>query len=388
MGIKHQTPRLIIRIPGTIIFQVLIFALALANAVFAAGEADSCVSYTNDVIPSVPWSIHVVKIDRACKNVRFGTTVGGGNVLGMDIVSDQVKRLPAGQGTPLAAINGDFYEKANEYPGRPRDLQIRNGEVLTQPTGHTCFWIDRHGNPQMTNIMSFFRVLWPNGKATPFEMNTERTNGMAVLYTAVLGTSTLTEGGIEYILEQSPGHEWLPLRAGRIYTARVRRVNSAGNSPLDTKTAVLSLSPDLLDRVPPMKPGDTLRLATESVPDLSGAEVAIGGGPALVQDSQVMTWNGWIHMPQPRTALGWNKHYIYLVVVDGRQLDLSLGMTFPHLAKFMLGLGCEPAMNLDGGGSAPLWAFGEVKNSPSEGQERPAPNALVVVNPSPTTAAK
>jgi exopolysaccharide biosynthesis protein len=54
----------------------------------------------------------------------------------------------------------------------------------------------------------------------------------------------------------------------------------------------------------------------------------------------------------------------------------------------MLGLGCEQAMNLDGGGSATLWAFGTVRNSPSEGQERPAPNALVVVNPNPATAAK
>jgi hypothetical protein len=371
-----------------IIFRFLILALALAHVAFAAVEADSCVSYTNEVVPSVPWSIHVVKIDRACKNVRLCTTLGGGNVLGMGIVSDQVKRLSAGQGTPLAAINGDFYEKAKEYPGRPRDLQIRNSEVLTQPTGHTCFWIDSNGNPQMTNIMSRFRVMWPNGKATPFEMNTERTNGMAVLYTAILGNSTLTESGIEYVLEQSPGNEWLPLHAGRIYTARVRRVNSAGNSPLDPQTAVLSISPDLLGRIPPMKPGDTLRLATESVPNLSGVDVAISGGPALVQDSQVMTWNGWIHMPHPRTALGWNKHYIYLVEVDGRQLDLSLGMTLPQLAKYMLDLGCEQAMNLDGGGSATLWAFGTVKNSPSEGLERPAPNALVVVNPNPTTAAK
>ena len=36
-------------------------------------------------------------------------------------------------------------------------------------------------------------------------------------------------------------------------------------------------------------------------------------------------------------------------------------------------------MNFDGGGSATLWAFGMVKNSPSEGEERPAPNALVLL---------
>jgi exopolysaccharide biosynthesis protein len=67
------------------------------------------------------------------------------------------------------------------------------------------------------------------------------------------------------------------------------------------------------------------------------------------------------------------------VVVDGRQLDVSIGMTLPELAEFMLKLGCKEALNLDGGGSATLWAFGAVRNSPSEGQERPACNALVVL---------
>jgi len=68
----------------------------------------------------------------------------------------------------------------------------------------------------------------------------------------------------------------------------------------------------------------------------------------------------------------------------------QLGMTFTQLAKYLRDLGCEQAMNLDGGGSATLWAFGAVKNSPSEGQERAAPNALVVVKPNsnPATAKK
>jgi hypothetical protein len=385
MAIKNRASRLAVWFPETI-FRVLISTLALANVALAAGDADSGVFYTNEVVPSVPWSIHIAKIDRASQNLRFTTTLGGGKVLGMGIVSDQLKTLPAEAGAPIAAINGDFYEKAKAYPGRPRDLQIRNGEVLTQPAGHTCFWIDRNGNPQMTNIFSRFRVIWPNRKSTPFRMNVERTNGTAVLYTAVLGTSTLTEGGLEYVLEQSPGNEWLPLRAGRIYTARVRQITTAGNSPLDAQMAVLSISPGLLAKVPALKPGDTLQLATESIPNLAGVDVAIGGGPSLVRDGRVEKWNGWVHLPQPRTALGWNKKYFFLVEVDGRQLDVSLGMTFTQLAKYMHDLGCEQAMNLDGGGSATLWAFGTVKNSPSEGQERAAPNALVVVKPNSNSA--
>jgi exopolysaccharide biosynthesis protein len=42
-------------------------------------------------------------------------------------------------------------------------------------------------------------------------------------------------------------------------------------------------------------------------------------------------------------------------------------------------LGCEEAMNFDGGGSATFWVLGNVMNSPSEGQERPSANALVLV---------
>ena len=54
-------------------------------------------------------------------------------------------------------------------------------------------------------------------------------------------------------------------------------------------------------------------------------------------------------------------------------------MTFAELADYMIKLGCEEAMNLDGGGSATLWFFGQVVNSPSQGDERGMANALVLI---------
>lgn len=355
-----------------------ILALVWAVAVFGAEKSERYISYTNEVIADVPLSIHVVKVDRANPDLKFYTTLGGGDVLGMGTVTDQLKSFPAELGTPLAAINGDFYEKAKNYPGRPRDVQIRHGEVITHPAGHTSFWIDAQGNPQMTNVYSRFRVVWPNGATTPVGLNVERTNNAAVLYTAVLGSSTLTAGGIEYVLEKKPGCDWLPLRPGKSYPARVARVQTTGNTSLNNQTAVLSLGPGLVASVPALKPGAEVTVILETIPDLSGVEVAIGGGPSLVEGGKVMSWKGWIHLPHPRTAVGWNKRSIFLVEVDGRQLDVSLGMTFSQLAEEMLLLGCEQAMNLDGGGSATLWAFGSLRSSPSEGEERPAPNALVV----------
>jgi hypothetical protein len=365
----------------------------LLSAVFcedasAASKPERFITYTNVVDPKLPMSIHIISVDRSRRDLQFYTTLGGGEVFGMGNVTDQLKAVPSELGTPLAAINGDFYEKAKDYPCRPRDIMIRGGEVLTHPAAHTSFWIDPEGNPQMTNIYSKYRVVWPNGKETPFFMNVERTNDSVVLFTSALGPSTLTKGGSEYVLEGCPGREWLPLRAGGTYEAAVRRVLTEGNTPMNKETAVLSVGPDLLKDVPALKPGDSVRLVFETVPDLSGVDFAIGGGPALVQNGQVMNWKGWIHVPHPRTALGWNKDRIFLVVVDGRQLDVSLGMTFDDLAEFMLKWGCENALNFDGGGSTTLWAFGTVRNSPSEGQERPAPNALVIVRKNSRQAGK
>jgi exopolysaccharide biosynthesis protein len=54
-------------------------------------------------------------------------------------------------------------------------------------------------------------------------------------------------------------------------------------------------------------------------------------------------------------------------------------MTFPELAAYMAKIGCEEAINLDGGGSATIWVYGNVMNNPSEGRPRPGANALVVM---------
>jgi len=337
-------------------------------------------SYTNDVNEDLPLSIHVVRVERAHHDFEFCTTLGKGTTLGMAIVSDQIKALPAECGQPLAAINGDFYEKSEKYLGRPRDVQIHCGEVISTPAGHTCFWMDAHDTPHMTNVFSHFRVIWPDGKFTPIGLNQLREDDAAVLYTSVTGTSTRTTGGFDLILERGTNGPWLPLQIGRTYTAKVRQVVDSGNAALDSDTMVLSVGPGMTPHMPAVRAGAVVQLATETVPDLSGANVAIGGGPALVQDGKPMQWPGFIHMRHPRTALGWNNDYIFMVEVDGRQSNLSVGMTFPELATYLVKkLGCLQAMNMDGGGSATLWALGAVRNSPSEGDERPSANSLVLV---------
>ena len=343
-----------------------------------SAKRDHGYAYFHEEMKDIPWSIHVFKLDRTRRDLVLGTTSGGGETLGMGTIAEQVKTLPPALGTPLAAVNGDFYNTETKYLGDPRDLHIRQGELVSGPTGHACFWMDPAGEPRSTNVVSRFRVLWPDGTATPFGLNEAREDDTAVLYSAAIGSSTRTDGGTEIILERPADGPWLPLRVGRSLRGQVRLVRDAGNSPLNSDTLVLSLGPRLAARMPKVAAGGTVQLVPETFPDLTGVTTAVGGGPTLVRDGKAREWSGFL-MRHPRTAVGWNKEHLFLVEVDGRQSDLSVGMTFPELAAHMVKLGCEQAMNLDGGGSATMWVFGQVMSSPSEGRERPGANALVVL---------
>ena len=84
----------------------------------------------------------------------------------------------------------------------------------------------------------------------------------------------------------------------------------------------------------------------------------------------------------PRTGAGVSKdgRTLWLVVVDGRQPEYSVGMTLPELGDLLIELGADDALNLDGGGSSSFVArnsAGEwITNKPSDGKFRPVANHL------------
>ena len=81
----------------------------------------------------------------------------------------------------------------------------------------------------------------------------------------------------------------------------------------------------------------------------------------------------------PRTAVGRDASgRLILVVVDGRS-TFSAGVTLLNLAKIMQEFGAVDAIELDGGGSSTLWYNGSIRNVPSEGNERPVVNHLMLI---------
>jgi hypothetical protein len=361
---------------GRVLF--LLVAWLCHSAMLAWGGSSQGISYKHHAIPEGPWSIHVVQVDRSFPSFKLHSALPNGATFGLTTLTEHIQALPADIGRPVAGINGDFHRRRNPHLGDPQGLQILRGELVSGPSDWSCFWIDPAGQPQMTNVTQRFYAVWPNGQKTSIGLNEIRARNAAVLYTAAAGPATQTSDGRELVLERHGTNRWLPLQAGQKYLARVRQVRNSGNSRVSPDTMVLSLGPLLASRPPSVKPGSVLQISTGTWPDLKGVETALGGGPPLIRDGNVLPIRS-SNARHPRAAIGWNKDFYFLIVVDGRQRELSVGMTLSELAEYMAQLGSETALNLDGGGSATCWVFGQVMNSPSLGHERNMANALIVV---------
>ena len=101
-----------------------------------------------------------------------------------------------------------------------------------------------------------------------------------------------------------------------------------------------------------------------------GAYQSWAFGPMLLDaNGQPMTeFNSNVNRPNPRSAIGYYEpgHYVFLLV-DGRQLGYSSGLTMQEMSQLFYDMGCKVAYNLDGGQSAVMTYDGKVANKPYNG---------------------
>jgi exopolysaccharide biosynthesis protein len=120
----------------------------------------------------------------------------------------------------------------------------------------------------------------------------------------------------------------------------------------------------------------------------------VGGTPLLVDQKNLITDFSsektripFLEDRHSRTAIGIKANgNLLFVVVDGRQPNISIGMTMHELAQYMFDLGAFSALNLDGGGSSTMYLNGRVINDPAsgeddnkaEGEERAVSDAILI----------
>jgi len=343
-------------------------------------------AYAQLVSTNEPWSIHIARLELGRREFRLATSLANQVVEDTATVPDQALATASDQARPVLAVNGDYFDlRPGPHYGDPRGVQIRDGELVSFATA-PAFWVDAAGQPHIGEVSARARVTWPDGSTSPFELNGPVRSNVPSLFTPTFAARTRAINAMRLLLEPVGADAWPPVRANQTFAARVREIHPAGGTAITPGLLVLAADAAFCSQALRVHPGDRLSFATDLTPFLGTAPTALGGWPILVSPEKSLAWKtkpGKLDSRHPRTAIGFNDRYLFLVVVDGRQPSLSAGMTFVELASLMRRLGCTEALNLDGGGSSTFWLDGVVMNSPSDFFLRPVANALVVLREKP-----
>lgn len=339
-----------------------------------------------------PQVIHVVEIERLAGFIRALPVPADDRATGLAPLSAIAERVSTPSAYAIAAINGDFFvQDPGPAQGDPLGVAVLDGEIISTPFPRSALVIDREGRAAVQLLRMEAWVARADGQRHPIHaVNEARGADRLLLYTPRHGASTRANAsGTEVTLGDAP----LPVRAGTTYTAVVRAVRRrGGDTPIPADGLVLSGHGAAAAFLEGLTPGDTVSFRLEFQPPLPEGAHVLGGGPQLLRGAKEV-WQDSIREEKireslafrrhPRTAVGTDGTRLWLVTVDGRQPEHSVGMDLAELAALMRELGCTEALNLDGGGSTTLWVRGAVMNRPSGGRERRIANALVLLSTAP-----
>jgi len=337
--------------------------------------------FQSDSLEGRPLSIHVLKV--VLDSIRVEMALAMDQVTGQETTSHIVARKGA-----LAGINGGFSFSNwpwNIYHGDPRDFFMLSGEILSEPyltRASFGVYTDSTGgqHPLLDQIQWSGHVHKANlHKLTLSGINRARSEDELILYTAQWGVSTLTSpDGYELIVSEG---RILAEGKGSSLIPDDGYVLSASGRQIDSLKAINDLNGDIT-----LTHGYQSLLESRSTPVIEGTSYATAG-PILIREGQPVTDHtseqireDFITTRHPRTAIGIGENHdmLYLIVVDGRQPQLSVGMSLPELTSFLLKLGAYQGYNLDGGGSSTMVVRDAIKNSPSDERERRRCDAVIL----------
>jgi hypothetical protein len=326
--------------------------------------------------------IFKVDVDQKASEIVFETTLANDQVIGFESVKGQATRENDDYYYVIAGVNGDYFDKN----GAPTDLMVHNGDIITTNTTsksqRTIFGISPSGkamigNPEITLQLDSEGVASHKIDSVNKRRNAEN----LVLYTPDFASNTMTNNlGTEVVLSNLSGK----MNGNGQVNAKVDKIiKGMGSEHLKPGQIILSGHGESSTYLNNLKEGQDVTISME-YDDLnwSHVEQAIGGRYLLVKNgtAQNFTDNG-VH---PRTAIGIKADgSVFVVAVDGRQSNYSVGLTLNELGKMMKDMGAVDSMTFDGGGSTTMVVQEnngkpEVVNRPSDGVARSVGNGLII----------
>lgn len=326
---------------------------------------------TTLVDPAGPIAVFLLRLDP--ERVQLESGLSNDEVMDAERVDRIAARRQA-----IAAVNAGFFNVKN---GEPAGLLKVAGELVSD-TGLTRGVVAIHSREGARQQYYFDQVsarMQVSYRAdtqpvvVPIDgVDTTRERGKLMLYTPAYHADTDTaSNGTEWVLGGIP-----------LKVIDIRR--DLGKTPIPRDGAVLSFGG--LEPASPLDwllPGTfvtfstTWKILNGTPPSrFEEAREIVNGAGLLVRDGTPMSgWqatenlqaNSFTHVRHPRTMIGVDRRgYVWLVAIDGRQPEHSVGMTFAELQALCTRLDLQHALNLDGGGSTTMVVGSEVVNKPSD----------------------
>ena len=339
--------------------------------------------YKKITLKKGPVVIHQLRIDLSKQNLELSGSLAKGYLgLGLEKTTAMVMRENQKKEGVVAAVNADFF-------GGKR------------PVFQNCMILDG----EFVKGVRMSRTLLMQDAIGDIHFNKYQFDGICILDKDTFVVAGLNVPvGDQDIYFYNRYYRKMPTQASPVGYWKIKPLT---NSVIDSACNYLVLerfvNPDSLDftsgynYLGMMKPlyeryksNDTLSIRLGISPKSNSPRFLIGGLPGLIEQGkrivrfknrEGLTRKGFWKDRHPRTAVGIDRKnkFLYLLVVDGRQPGYSIGMKLKELGKYLQSLGCDEALNLDGGGSSSMVLGQKLINRPSDKKgERSVANSLLI----------
>lgn len=326
------------------------------------------------IINEEPLSIHLIEADLTEAEIKFELGIANDGLnLGGERTSSLVKRKIKNGDNILAAVNCDFFGGPGHW--QAENSMIKEGEYVKGVRLNRDMMALTDNNIPFIGDFQFHGYIVADQDTIFLDgLNQYSEETKTVLYNDYWNIpvkvkknytyySLINDGGIEVNSESK--FAWRQVES-QDSTYLINADEWLLQIPADIYSGLESsiISTDYVD----------VFLGTQT--ETENIYTLFGGLPGLVKDGKRpenysavarLTSKGFV-AKNPRTAIGYSKDKskLFLVVIDGRQPALSIGMSLSELADFMISIDCYDLLNLDGGGSSTMTIQDSVVNSPSD----------------------
>lgn len=311
------------------------------------------------VINNKPEMIYSLSVDLNAENIRISNVLSFDKMFGFERTSVMSKRYGANY-----AINGMFY---NIY-GMPSGIIIKKGEVISMTSINTpTVIIDKNNKVDIVDLEIVGKIISKDKEVVLKGVNRAVNRNEYVLFNDGYGSNTrVHRKSINYIINNELIEEIV-----------------ISDKPVKLKKGI-SVITTVSNEKPIFKVGDKVSVEYEfKGTNLNIVEAFQSGGWLVREGINVskgyQNYIGYTTAPNPRTLLGITKdNKLILKVIDGRQPEVSLGLSGKESGNIMIEARCDKAVYLDGGASSTMVVGGNVINRPSnEGKERKVAHAIL-----------